>query len=125
MDFSSEAVPEEELDYEEILRRGGSNHGDEDFALCRCPHCGRVYLLEYEADTLYTDPDDLSQRVSVFPLDFRCVECGGQFPEAGAWIGPQAPPEMQVTWRQLVLSPWRWVTTRTRKGEGGCEGRAV
>ena len=44
------AVPEEALDYDEILRRGGANDGDEDFALCKCPHCGRMYLIEYEFD---------------------------------------------------------------------------
>jgi hypothetical protein len=39
---------------------GGANHGDEDFAFFRCPHCRRVYLLEYEVDTVYLDPADLA-----------------------------------------------------------------
>ena len=39
---ASPVVPEEALDYAEILRRGGANCGDEDFALCKCPSCGRV-----------------------------------------------------------------------------------
>ena len=42
-----DAVPEEALDYDAILRRGGVNCGDEDFALCKCPHCGCVYKLVY------------------------------------------------------------------------------
>ena len=38
-----------------------ANCGDEDFALCKCPHCGRIYLIEYEVDTIYLDPIDLDQ----------------------------------------------------------------
>ncbi len=119
MAFLPDAVPEEVLDYDEILRRGGANCGDEDFALCKCPHCGWVYLAEYEVDALYLDADDLSKRISVVdcPHNFSCTRCGGRFPETGAWIGPKAPPEMQVTWEDLAASPWRWVTSRTRPGQ--------
>jgi len=111
-----DAVPEKDLDYHEIMRRGGANCGDEDFALCKCPHCDRVYLMEYEVDTLYLDAEDLSKRASVcdWPIIFDCVGCGGRFPETGAWIGPKAPPAMQLTWQLLKASPWRWVTARTR-----------
>jgi hypothetical protein len=49
-EFVSEAV----IDYAEVFRRGGRNLGDEDFALFKCPKCGRVYLLEYEVDTVYS-----------------------------------------------------------------------
>jgi hypothetical protein len=109
------AVPEEALDYDEIFRRGGANHGDEDFALCKCPHCGRVYLIEYEVDTLYLDPTDLERRVSLCVGDsvFRCANCCEAFPGT-AWIGSKAPASMQVTWQDLAASPWRWVTVRTR-----------
>ncbi|MGC1272422.1 MAG: hypothetical protein WBC44_01850 [Planctomycetaceae bacterium] len=112
-----DVVPEGALDYKEIFRRGGANCGDEDFALCKCPRCGRVYLLEYEVDTIYLDAEDLARRASVtaYPPDFRCVECSGQFPNNGAWIGTKAPPQMQVRWQDLVKSPWRWVTIRTRE----------
>ncbi len=111
-----DAVPEEVLDYAEILRRGGSNCGDEDFALCKCPHCGRVYLIEYEVDTLYLDADDLGRRESIYlgESSFVCEGCRGKFPR-GAWIGLKAPATMQVTWQELAASPWRWVTARTRE----------
>jgi hypothetical protein len=110
-----DAVPEEALDYQEILRRGGANHGDEDFALCRCPKCGRIYLIEYEVDTLYLDPENLSRRVDLFsdPPFFNCENCGHRFPDE-PWLGPRAPADMQVTWDQLTASPWRWITERTR-----------
>src|SRR5262245_28816360 len=103
-----DAVPEEALDYDEILRRGGANFGDENFALRKCPHCGRVYLIEYEVDTLYLDAGNLERRVAL-PIDdsaFSCPRCGGTFP-ATAWIGPKASETMQVTWQDLAASPWR------------------
>jgi hypothetical protein len=110
----SEIVPEEELDYGEIFRRGGRNFGDEDFDVCKCPHCGRVYLIEYEADTLYLDAGDLTRRVSIFNVTgFRCEGCGQSFPK-GAWIGAKAPAGMRVCWDDLAASPWRWITERTR-----------
>ena len=56
----SDFVPEEELDYDEIYRRGGHNCGDENFALFRCPSCDRVYMMEYEVDTVYVDGRDLT-----------------------------------------------------------------
>jgi|SRR5579872_750556 len=116
MAFIPDAVPEEVLDYAEIFHRGGRNCGDEDFTLCKCPHCGFVYLFEYEVDTIFLDADDLTKRCGVFeyPHKFNCVACSGIFPETGAWIGPKAPIEMQVTWTELAASPWHWVTQQTR-----------
>lgn len=113
-----DAVLESALDYDEIIRRGGANGGDEDFALCKCPHCGRVYLVEYEADTLYLDPANLDRRFSIdiVAVTFRCEGCVGEFPRGTAWIGPMAPEAMQVTWRDLAASPWRWVASQTRNG---------
>ena len=97
------AVPEESLDEAEIFRRGGENYGDEDFALCKCPHCGRIYLIEYEVDTLYLDPAQLDRRVgiNISVTVFRCEGCRGEFPQTG-WISPKAPEVMQVTWGDLA-----------------------
>jgi hypothetical protein len=102
-----------DLDHVEILRRGGANLGNEYFALCKCPVCGHIYLIELEVDTLYISAEDLKQRVLIFGVDFSCVACGSAFP-AGPWIGIKAPESMQVTWQDLSESPWRWVTERTR-----------
>jgi hypothetical protein len=116
MAMLSDAVPEDALDYDEILRRGGANCGDEDFALCKCPHCGRIYLIEYEVDTIYLDPVDLGRRVGIDinVSAFVCEGCGSMWPP-GAWIGPKAPAAMQVGWAELAASPYRWITTRTRE----------
>lgn len=107
-------VPEEILDYDEILRRGGANHGDEDFALFKCPHCGQVYLLEYEVDTVYLNPRNLSQRKPVIDGSFDCVGCGREVPNDSPWIGRRQDPRFAVTWDDLSASDWRWVTQRTR-----------
>jgi hypothetical protein len=72
-----DAVPEEALDYAEILRRGGTNCGDEDFALCKCPRCGRIYFIEYEGDTTYLDPDDLGRRVGI-DINVSSFSCAGR-----------------------------------------------
>jgi hypothetical protein len=121
MPFIPDAVPEVAIDYDEIFRRGGRNCGDEHFALMKCPHCGMIYLVEYEVDTLYPDPTDLNRRVAINigATAQACVSCGGGFPTKGSWIGPRAPAEMQVTWEELRKSPWRWVTTQSRGAENG------
>ena len=114
MSLIPDAVPETAIDYDDVLRRGGANCGDEDFALCKCPHCCTIYLIDYEADTLYLDPENLASRVGVSGL--TCQGCGGALPEKTPWIGQDAPEAMQINWNDLASSPWRWVTHRTRTG---------
>ena len=101
-------VPEEAIDYDEVLRRGGANHGDEDFAFFCCPHCRRVYLLEYEVDTVYLDPTDLSRRVPVYNEGFTCMGCGQPVSGDEAWLGAAARPEFGATWTDLAGSGWEW-----------------
>jgi hypothetical protein len=114
MDADSDLVPGEALDYSEILRRGGKNLGDEDFALFKCPNCGQVYLMEYEVDTMYLNPSDLSQRVAVFDSSFACAACGQRVPDDTPWIGRRQDRRFAVTWAELAVSGWNWVTLRTR-----------
>lgn len=105
---ADELVPEAAIDYAEVFRRGGRNHGDEDFAFFRCPHCRRVYLLEYEVDTVYLDPIDLSRRAPVHNDEFVCVACGQQVPSIEPWIGQDARPDFRATWTDLFASGWGW-----------------
>ena len=101
-------VPEEAIDYEAIFARGGRNHGDEDFALFKCPLCHRIYLLEYEVDTVYLDGTDLSKRVEpAIGASFTCVQCGQSVPR-GAWGGPWAEQRFRVSWSELKGSEWTW-----------------
>ena len=105
-------VPEEAVDYDEIFRRGGRNHGDEDFAFFKCPLCDKVYLLEYEVDTVYLDGRDLSKRAPVNSGSFTCVGCGKLVPEGG-WAGPKVTSRFQVTWREFEASDWAWAARRS------------
>lgn len=111
-----EFVDENDLDCDEILRRGGANLGDEDFALCKCPACSRLYLIEYEVDTIYLDPLDLQRRlpINISVSEFSCEQCGNIFPQDSAWIGEKAPISMRVTWSDLAASQWCWIAERTR-----------
>jgi hypothetical protein len=101
-------VTDEALDYEKIIQRGGANYGDEDFALFKCPHCDRIYLMDYEVDTVYLDPLDLRRRVDVFNTGFICERCGLEIP-SGPWVGPRALDKFRVTWGLLADSEWDWI----------------
>ena len=108
-------VPEEAIDYQQILSRGGANFGDEDFALFKCPYCRLIYLLDYEVDTVYLDPKDLSLRVSVnLGVNlFKCLGCSRPLPAEAPLVGSDAPMEVRVAWDELNKSPWAWVAHRT------------
>ena len=101
-------VPDEALDEEEIFRRGGANLGDEDFALFKCPNCDRIYLMDWEVDTIYLDPHDLSRRIDLFNKGFVCERCGVEVP-SGPWTGPGASDRFRVTWGLLADSEWNWI----------------
>lgn len=105
----ADLVPETSIDYDEVFCRGGRNLGDEDFALFKCPFCGRVYLLDYEVDTVYLDPDDLAHRIDIDEGAFDCVGCGNRIPHDEPWIGPKAALKFGVTWAELEASRWSWV----------------
>jgi predicted RNA-binding Zn-ribbon protein involved in translation (DUF1610 family) len=109
----ADLVPETAIDYDEVFRRGGRNLGDEDFALFKCPSCGRIYLLEYEVDTAYLDADDLSRRADVVQGSFDCVACGRRIPDDEPWIGPKADLKFGVTWQELEASRWSWIVRRS------------
>jgi rubredoxin len=113
---SSDLVPETAIDYDEVFRRGGRNLGDEDFALFKCPSCGRVYLIDYEVATIYLDAEDLSKRADADPGSIRCTECRYEFRADEPIIGPEAHRKFGVTWSDLSVSPWSWIA---RPPDGG------
>lgn len=104
----NELVPEDAIDFPEVLRRGGANFGDEDFAFFRCPHCRQVFLLEYEVDTVYLDPSDLSRRTPVYNEGFTCVACSRAIIGNEPWVGEAARVEFGATWNDLNGSGWEW-----------------
>jgi hypothetical protein len=111
----SRYVPESAIDHDAVIRRGGANCGDEDFAVFKCPSCSAVYLLEYEVDTIYLDGTDLSKRIGATDpgFQFDCTKCGKAVPH-GAWAGPRAEERFKVTWSELQLSAWTWIATPLR-----------
>lgn len=115
MSIPTDEVPEAAIDYEEVFRRGGANCGDEDFALCKCPFCRTLFLVEYEADTIYTSATDLTirQPINLGVSSFECTNCRIVWPR-GIWIGPDAPATMRVKWSDLAESPWSWISRETR-----------
>jgi hypothetical protein len=112
LDLMSPYVEERVIDYEAVIRRGGANLGDEDFALFKCPTCSRIYLLEYEVDTIYLDGTDPSQRYDDTDSSrrFVCVGCHLPLPE-GRVAGPRRQDQFLVTWKELKESPWAWIAT--------------
>jgi hypothetical protein len=107
-----EHVPESSVDYAAIIRRGGANFGDEDFAFFKCPACARVYLIDYEVDTVYLDPTNLAHRTPVAGTYFDCVGCGQTVPSEEPWVGPNAGERFQVTWYELDSGGWAWAARR-------------
>jgi hypothetical protein len=103
----SDFVNESDIDYDEVFRRGGRNLGDEDFALFRCPSCGRIYLIDYEVDTVYLDGNDLARRADTESNDLRCGTCGYAF--VAPIIGPTADSKYWVSWDDLSRSSWVWI----------------
>jgi len=107
----SDFVEEDDINYEKVLEGGGRNCGDEDFAVFWCPFCHRVYLMEYEVDTVYTDAHDLTQRIPVFNSGFACVACGKEV-QADAWVGPRAKKEFRVRYEEMLKSDWAWILNK-------------
>ena len=103
-----EFVQEDDLDEELILEKGFRTQGDEDFAVFHCPECKRIYLIEYEGDTLFSDPQDPS-KLQALNSSFSCPSCGMLFPPDDAIIGPRANDRYRVTKDELLTSPWSWL----------------
>lgn len=98
-----------QLDSNAIFEQGGRNYGNEEFAVCACPNCQKIYLIECEVDTIYVDSTDLSKRFNPLSKErFRCQQCQTKFPR-GAWVGKHAPSSMVVTQDQLIASDWHWI----------------
>jgi hypothetical protein len=102
-------VPEHAIDTDEVFSRGGRNFGDEDFAVFRCPDCGKVYLIDHEVDIVFTNGRNLGARVPISDPGFTCVVCGSDMPEHP--LGRGMIEKTRVTWDQLRNSDWAWAAT--------------
>ena len=109
-----EFVQDDDLDDALILERGFQTQGDEDFAVFHCPICNRIYQVEYEGDTLFSDPGDPSVGKSI-DCSFSCLSCGHRFSSDEPIIGPKASDRYKVTRHELLASAWSWLL-RTSSG---------
>ncbi len=109
----SRFVTEAEINYRQVIRRGGTSGGDENFAFVRCPSCGQIYLIDHEVDTAYLDANDLSRRVPFHsPGDaIACAQCGEPLLAEQIWAairGDTGTLDWQVPWEQFQGSGWAW-----------------
>jgi len=109
----SQFINETDIDFREVIRRGGANGGDEDFAFVRCPTCGYIYLIDYEIDTAFVDAADLTRRVG-FSYDgdvIPCSGCGKPLLAGQIWAalrGDEGTIAWQVPREAFLASKWAW-----------------
>jgi len=113
----AEFVEEDELNFALIMEKGFHNLGDEDFAVFKCPVCKRIYLIEYECDTIFSDPNDPSVCLAILSTCpfFSCLSC--EYPFREGIIGPKADNRYRVTKDELLASNWSWLLLRGSQQE--------
>jgi hypothetical protein len=105
-------VSEFDLLYDAIIERFGPfTQGDEDFDVFKCPRCKRIYVIEYEGETIFVSPDDPSELRG--RAHFSCLTCRYEFPDDKPIIGPRADPLFKVRRSELLASPWHWLVKRS------------
>ncbi|MDD2047197.1 hypothetical protein [Pseudomonas putida] len=96
-----------EIDHIKILASPMyESYGDEDFDIFNCPICKKIYLIDYEVDSIFLDPENLSE---IFNGDvFLCSFCGFDF-TGEVIIGAAADEKYKVTLEHLMQSDWKWI----------------
>ena len=109
----SDYVREEELDYDEIVRRGGMDYGD--FGLFKCPYCAHIYLCDWEHDWIHLNALDLSKVDVPEIFDFNCASCRRQVSLRKAWVRKELAPDFRVSRELLRRSDWAWTVAALRQ----------
>ncbi|GKX60224.1 hypothetical protein [Leminorella grimontii] len=100
-------IEENDIDYEKVVNcLKGSTYGDEDFALFKCPHCNKIYLIDYEVETIFPSANDLHLMAN--GTDFSCVKCGYSF-IGKIIVGDRAYKIFKVTQDEIKDDDWEWV----------------
>lgn len=100
-------VNETDIDDGKIIRALGlASYGDEDFAVFKCPECHRIYLIDYEVESIFIDPDNIQAIRS--GGGFTCESCGYRF-DRRIIIGDKADDQFRVTIQALKTSEWCWI----------------
>lgn len=85
---------------------GNASYGDEDFAIFKCPQCNKIYLIDYEVDTIYLSAKNIQLMTSA--SNFSCIKCGYSF--AGKIIiGNKADDIFKVTNTEIIKDDWAWI----------------
>jgi len=101
----SNYVTEDDINEAKIISELGDNsYKDEDFAFFKCPNCKKIYLMDYEIETLYYDPSDLEEITDCNGL--VCLDCGYDF-EGKVIIGEKAERIFKVTKDEISDSGWK------------------
>jgi|GEM_PF-3035196 len=105
--FMNKYLSEYDLDYDAIIHKikqdGGCTLGDEYFDVFKYPTCHQIYLIDYEVDNIYYDPEDLS-KMSTYSR-FACSKCGYDFSEK-IILGEKADDRVKVTEKMFKNSKW-------------------
>jgi hypothetical protein len=115
----SEFVNEIDMDYQAIIEAGGYNGGDENFFLFKCPSCGRIYMVDFEVDTVYLDPLHLDCRRSMPSCgdSLDCEKCHSKILIDDVWRAGRAENEAEswrVTWDEVLRSSWAFALRKNK-----------
>lgn len=107
---TSDNIDRLDLDQKKLRALCGDGYDQEEFWGMRCPDCRKVYVVEYEYDSVLTDASDPKKSISSFD-GFMCVACGYRLEkkkEALPWIGSRAAPAYRVSREDFAASEWAW-----------------
>lgn len=100
-------IAENDIDYGKIINHLNEYvYGDEDFALFKCPQCYKIYLIDYEVETIFTSAKNLHLMAN--GSDFSCVKCGYSFIKK-IIIGDKADAKFKVTQDEIKDDEWVWI----------------
>lgn len=100
--FKDSNIDEEKVRY----YLGEHSYGDEDFSIFKCPSCNKIYLIDYEVDTIFSESSDLL--VMRNGTNFRCVCCNYDF-HGKIIIGDKADKCFKVSVDEVNESDWKWI----------------
>lgn len=102
-----EYINEDHIDYEKIISHlNECSYGDEDFALFKCPQCNKIYLMDYEMDTIFISAKNLHLMAN--GSNFSCVVCGYSFVRK-ILTGDKSNDIFKVTHNEINSDEWIWI----------------
>ncbi|AOR61159.1 hypothetical protein [Pectobacterium parmentieri] len=100
--FNDSCIDEDKI----ICALGRHSYGDEDFSIFKCPSCNKIYLIDYEVDTIF--PDSSNLLIMSNGTNFRCVCCNYDF-QGKIIIGDKADKCFKASIDEVKESGWKWI----------------